>query len=203
MLDHYGIQLHTTGGELRGQCPLPAHTSNHSNNSFSVNLERNLWCCQSMSCMDARGGKLGGTVLDLVATMEHCSVRDAAQRLRNWFGAEPFEAPRTFAPPPQPATNLPVQFHLRGIDHQHPYLEKRGIQPATARAFGAGYYGAPGLLHGRVAIPIRNDRHELIAYAGRSVNGDEPKYRFPAGFHKSQVLFNMNRARHSAAAASS
>jgi len=33
-----------------------------------------------------------------------------------------------------------------------------------------------------------------VAYAGRAVNGEEPKYRFPAGFRKSQVLFNLDRA---------
>ena len=193
VLTHYGIELHSRGGELRGQCPLPTHTSNNSQDSFSVNVARNLWCCQSISCMDARGGKLGGTVLDLVASMERCSVRDAAERLHDWFGTESPEIP-PFAPP-APPLNLPLRFQLRGIDHQHPYLQARGIRPATARAFGAGYYGGPGLLHGRVVIPIRNDRHELIAYAGRSLNGEEPKYRLPPGFHKSQVLFNLNRAR--------
>jgi DNA primase len=35
---------------------------------------------------------------------------------------------------------------------------------------------------------------ELIAYAGRAINGEEPKYRFPAGFRKSLVLFNLHRA---------
>jgi DNA primase len=29
---------------------------------------------------------------------------------------------------------------------------------------------------------------------GRAVEGEEPKYRFPAGFQKSQVLFNLDRA---------
>ena len=50
-------------------------------------------------------------------------------------------------------------------------------------------------MHGRVVIPIRNERHDLLAYAGRAINGEEPKYRFPSGFHKSQVLFNLNRAK--------
>jgi len=36
---------------------------------------------------------------------------------------------------------------------------------------------------------------DLTAYAGRAINGEEPKYRFPAGFHKSQVLFTLNRAK--------
>src|SRR5205085_3405065 len=34
----------------------------------------------------------------------------------------------------------------------------------------------------------------LVGYAGRSLDGSEPRYRFPAGFAKSQVLFNLHRA---------
>jgi hypothetical protein len=110
VLNHYGIKLHSRGGELRGQCPLPAHSSDNSHDSFSVNLERNVWCCQSISCMDARGGKLGGTVLDLVANMERCSVRDAAERLRDWFGTYVPEGPPIA--PTVSLPNLPLQFHL-------------------------------------------------------------------------------------------
>jgi DNA primase len=32
-----------------------------------------------------------------------------------------------------------------------------------------------------------------VAYAGRSIDDSEPKYKFPAGFHKAQVLFNLHR----------
>lgn len=197
VVQRYGIQLRVTGGELRGQCPLPTHTSANSHNSFSVNVERNLWCCQSMSCTEARSGKLGGTVLDLVATMERCSVREAAERLREWFGDGHDLHASSRLPSPPPTPNMPLRFHLQGIDHLHPYFESRAITAATARSFGAGYYGGAGMLHGRVVIPIRNERSDLIAYAGRSIGGEEPRYRFPAGFHKSQVLFNLNRARYS------
>ena len=55
------------------------------------------------------------------------------------------------------------------------------------------YHGA-GFLTGRCVIPIRDEQSRLVAYAGRAVNGEEPKYRFPAGFRKSQVLFNLDRA---------
>ena len=41
---------------------------------------------------------------------------------------------------------------------------------------------------------IHNAAGELIAYAGRVIDGEEPKYRFPAGFRKSLVLFNLHRA---------
>lgn len=33
-----------------------------------------------------------------------------------------------------------------------------------------------------------------MAYPGRSLDGAPPKYRLPAGFPKSQVLFNFHRA---------
>jgi DNA primase len=32
-----------------------------------------------------------------------------------------------------------------------------------------------------------------VAYAGRALDGQEPKYRFPTGFRKSLVLFNLHR----------
>ncbi len=41
---------------------------------------------------------------------------------------------------------------------------------------------------------MHNERGELIAYAGRAIDGQEPKYRFPAGFRTSFVLFNLHRA---------
>ena len=48
-------------------------------------------------------------------------------------------------------------------------------------------------MSGRVVIPIHNERGELVAYAGRSIDGSEPRYKFPAGFHKAAVLFNLHR----------
>jgi 5S rRNA maturation endonuclease (ribonuclease M5) len=174
------------------------HSSHKSRDSFSVNPERNVWSCQSASCIAARDGHAGGNVLDLVALMEHCSLHDAAIRIRDTFGGS------VAIPPPQPIStqlqvefNHPLGFVLRDIDGCHPYLGSRSIHPSTARTFGVGFYAGAGRLKGHVVIPIHNEGNELIAYAGRAIDGSEPKYRFPAGFRKSQVLFNLNRARRS------
>jgi DNA primase len=43
-------------------------------------------------------------------------------------------------------------------------------------------------------IPIHDHAGQLVAYAGRSIAGEEPRYRLPTGFRKSQVLFNFHRA---------
>jgi len=200
VLARYGVKLRSVGPRtLCGPCPLPTHTSRQSHASFSVNLSRQVWSCHSSSCIAARGGRLGGHVIDLVAILEHCSLREAGLRLQDWFGGS--------VPPSQPARpiavavqssatqpNRPLDFALQGIDTRHPYLTQRGISPTTARYFGVGMYQGAGFLAGRCVIPIRDEQGRLVAYAGRAVDGQEPKYRFPAGFRKSQVLFNLDRA---------
>jgi len=46
----------------------------------------------------------------------------------------------------------------------------------------------------RLVIPIDDEAGRLVGYCGRSLNGSEPRYKFPPGFQKSQVLFNLHRA---------
>jgi DNA primase len=194
---HYGVHLRRVGGtELRGRCPLPTHSSSRSRDSFAVNIARNVWSCRSLSCMQARGGRPGGNILDFVALMERCSIREAALRLQNRSGAAPerFIVPRALRPDPVDSENPPLRFALQYVDGTHPYLRSRGLTPQTIRTFRLGLYTGKGLLRGRIVIPIHNAAGELIAYAGRAIDDQEPKYRFPAGFRKSLVLFNLHRA---------
>ncbi|MGO9270950.1 MAG: toprim domain-containing protein [Terriglobia bacterium] len=120
-------------------------------------------------------------------------MREAGLRLQDWFSVRPSHpAPTMASAAAEP--NRPLGFTLRGIDTLHPYLAQRGISPPTARWFGVGMYHGAGFLAGRCVIPIRDQKSQLVAYVGRAVKGEEPKYRFPAGFRKSQVLFNLDRA---------
>jgi len=47
-------------------------------------------------------------------------------------------------------------------------------------------------MHGRVFIPIHNDRGEMVAYACRTIVGREQRYKLPAGFPKSLDLYNLH-----------
>jgi hypothetical protein len=118
--------------------------------------------------------------------MEGCSIREAALRLRGWSGisgesALPDQLVSKGKRSGDNQKNFPrLPFTLRL--QWHPYLEQRGIQRQTAAWFGAGYYGGSGLLRGRVVFPIHDERGELVAYAGRTMDGREPRYLFPPGF---------------------
>jgi DNA primase len=197
VLSHYDVRLRRVGvDEFRGNCPLPTHSSARSNDSFSVSFTRNAWSCQSASCIAARSGRVGGNVFDFVAEMERCSIREAALRLDRSLAENllPLATPVNKEPVPCTSENQPLSFTLRHIDHQHSYVISRGLSEQTARYFGVGYYDGNGFLRGRVVIPIHNQHGELVAYSGRAIDKTEPKYRLPAGFRKSHVLFNLHRA---------
>jgi|SRR5579884_534750 len=215
VIDHYGIGLRRVSADaLRGKCPLPMHGSQKSGQSFTATLTRGtggVWACQSRSCVAARDGKKGGNALDFVAAMESCSIRDAALKLQEWFsvpvsGEAPARAATAAGKEPeselvskgeragQGSGNKPLGFTLKDVQHAHPYLESRGVDEATAREFGIGYFPGRGSMHNRIVFEIGNEKGELLGYAGRSVDGSEPRYKFPAGFHKSLELFNLHRA---------
>jgi DNA primase len=208
----YGVMLRRVNRSyLRGRCPLPTHRSKRSKQTFIVNTDKNAWACHSDSCAGARGGHIGGNVLDFVAAMESCSIRHAALKLQEWFvvTAELPKAPTPVHPQHVPATtgtscpvesstggrgNKPLPFTLKGIDYSHPYLGERGITEETAKHFGIGYFPRNGCMHGRIVVPIQNEEGILVAYAGRALTQAEPKYKFPLLFRKSLVLFNLHRA---------
>ena len=149
-------------------------------------------------CGCTLSGSVGGNVLDLVALMERCSLRDVPYAYET--GSAPYRrtlnsAHRVDRPIDAP-TNRPLGFALHNIDQRHAYLQNREIHPETATSFGDRRgSGGTGLLHGRIVVPIHNERGHLVAYVGRAVDNQQPKYRFPAGFRKSEVLFNLHRAK--------
>ncbi len=212
VLDHYNVRGLRRANQhtLRGACPLPTHSSDSSKESFSANTEKQVWACQSNSCAGARNGKRGGNILDFVSIMERCSIREAAEKLNELFlaptrgatevgkGSESAEKEKLVSEKEMGSgageSNKPLSFTLKDIDHGHPFLIARGVTPEIAKTFGVGFFPGRGSMHNRVVIPIENERGELVAYAGRSIDDGEPKYKFPTGFLKSHVLFNFHRS---------
>ena len=80
---------------------------------------------------------------------------------------------------------------LEASGHAAAYLKQRGIQTETAIAWRLG------LNVQRLMLPIRDGQGRCCGFSGRSLTGEEPKYRNSAGdllFQKSQLLFGLDRA---------
>jgi DNA primase len=188
VLRHYQVPgLRKRGHQLVGRCPI--HRGQRDD-SFRASLSKNAFHC--FAC------QAGGNVLNFVAAMEQCSIRQAAVWLQRWFSVgapgEGRNVRKGELVRKKEGRNPPLPFVLTGVDHAHPYLVERGIDPATAVEFGVGFYARSGLLSGRVVIPIANARGQTVAYAGRAPDDSLPKYKLPAGFRKAWELFNLHRA---------
>lgn len=90
--------------------------------------------------------------------------------------------------------NKVLRLKLQDLDTSHPYLAERGMRKETAEEFGIGYFSGRGSMADRIVIPIHNERGVLLGYAGRSIDGSAPKYKFSPGFYKSRLLYNLRRA---------
>lgn len=99
---------------------------------------------------------------------------------------------------PEGSVNPPLSLRLT-LSHDHPHIIKeRGLSLETATRFGVGYC-ARGLLRGMIAIPVRDEDGDLVAYAGRRLKSadirEHGKYRFPKNFRKELVLYNLERVK--------
>ena len=197
VLERYGLLnlLKKSGNNLVGRCPI----HNGSNpRQFSVNLDRNIF-----NCFGDCGS--GGNVLDFVSIMEEVSLREAALLLKDWFGGNGQAEPKTKKTvkarpekkePKQCKINPPLTFTLKKLKPNHTFFDERGITAQTVKYFGLGYCER-GILKGRIAIPIHNEKNELVAYCGRAIMDEQieegGKYKLPPKFVKSAVVYNLNR----------
>jgi DNA primase len=216
VLKHYGVEVKRKGDQHLGFCPLPNHEGKRNSPSFSANLKRGIFQC--FGC----GAK--GNTIDFAAYMEHLDpqngreLRKAAIILRDRFVPETAvskthnpkagitaKPKQTAAPPPEHPVlvNQPLDFELKDLDAEHPYLFSRGFTPETIAHFGLGHCRR-GLLKDRVVIPLHDHEGKLIGYAGRVVDDaliseENPRYRFPGKrerggkhheFRKTMFLYN-------------
>lgn len=189
VLDRYGINnLKKSGKSLYGPCPI-----HHGDNptAFRVSLDKNLWHCFT------RCG--GGSVIDFIMQMEDLSKHEAFKKAEEWIGNGYDNNKRKIIKETikidDIPKNPPLEFRLT-LEPNHNYLKKRRIKPETAKYFDIGYCDS-GLFKGRIAIPIHDEKGKLVAYCGRAIDDKEPKYKFPKGFNKHLIVYNLHRVKKS------
>ena len=110
------------GDHIEGRCPI--HRGQRED-TFHADLRQNgfhCFCCQAH-----------GNVLDLVAAMERCSLRQAALSLAEWFGVERWARLPELGVCVERKSELirkkeraftPLRFSLRPVDSGHAYLKQ-------------------------------------------------------------------------------
>ena len=201
VLRHYGVELKLKGDQHHGFCPLPSHNKKRNSPSFSANVKRGIWQC--FGC----GEK--GNVLDFAVLMERGNPKNGedvlrvASMLKERFLNE--DAPteeETGAGKEEKDENVvinaPLDFELKGLESNHPYLLGRGFTPETIEHFGLGFCPR-GMLKERIAIPLHDLTGKLVGYAGRviddeTITEDNPKYRFPGRRKRKEVIHEFRKS---------
>ena len=215
VLAHYNLQAIGAGKDRAVLCPF--HEERKP--SCKIELERKIFHC--FGC-GTKGNvlefvaRIEGNPEDLRAAAFTlagiCKIPVAAPRGQGRNAAPGRQEERNARPAPQPVAepkavpndapaasdepiNPPLPFALK-LDPAHPYLAERGLGPELVELFGLGFCSR-GSMAGRICIPIHNELGELVAYAGRWTGDDVPdgqeRYKLPAKFQKSRVLFNLHR----------
>jgi len=181
--------LRPRGRRLVGPCPL--HGGDNPT-AFVVDGDKGLWHCFT------RCGA-GGDVVELVRRLDRCGYRQAALELARLAQLDADDVPvRVATPVGVPRPFRPFTSRLE-LDATASLLGRKGIQPATARAFDVGAWLRPGFLHRCIGVRLHDPAGRPLGYAGRRLDNDEAKrfgkWKLPPAFPKSEVLYGYHRVR--------
>jgi DNA primase len=204
----YGVTVKRgKGNRHQGFCPLSTHYGKRKTPSFSAKLDWGAWQCF--------GCGASGNILDFAVRMEGLDpankqdLRRVAIKLQEHFGIVPTgDAKSKGIPDDVPDTekstglptivNAPLDFELKNLDPNHPYLLGRGFTSETIAYFGLGFC-SKGLMKDRLVIPLRDHKGALVGYAGRVVDDRRiteanPRYRFPSGRERDGVYYDFQKS---------
>jgi len=223
LFEYYTFEgLTRAGTKVVGPCPIHGGDSPRA---FHADLDKNVWHCftrckKGGNQIDFVAAKEGVTVREAALRLKERFLAPSGKSPatpRGHPGAttsgatksqeepqnRPAPAPKEGAKPEkEPERNPPLEVELN-LKPDHPHLVgERGLALATIREFGVGYC-ARGILKGCIAIPVHDEDGMRVAYAGRRLRPPEireyGKYKFPKGFRKELVLYNLHRAKAHAA----
>lgn len=194
----------SSGKALVGLCPF--HDDHHP--SFHVNTKEQYYKC--FACGE------GGDVFKFVQRMEGCDFRKALKILAGWYGLSDTNdlsyIPVKKVSHVKPKENIVVnQLYIDQLLSNHrvildlleTYIPKEEILREAYKVFEVGV--APSVLPtsyaklcGRLIFPIRNEKGELVAFAGRyrgeTKGTDIRKYINSCNsiiYHKGELLYGL------------
>lgn len=176
------LDLKTSGKQMRGQCPA---CQSSGERSLVVTPDKGAAYCFS--------AKQGGDVIWLASHIHGLEQKAAADLLNQAFGGTVTDTGNRAGTDTIPATRAKEREMkpLSYLQADHENLVGLGVLSDTATHFGCGH-AAKGIMRGRLAIPVHDRDGRLIAYCGRSYEGND--LSFPKGFKPEEQIFNAHRA---------
>ena len=178
-------QFNKRGDQLFGPCPV--HGGDNPQ-AFVVSLSKNLWHCFT-KC------NTGGDVIDLVRRLDGKTYRQTAAYLA--LLAHTWPIPSTASKRLSPEKSFRPFRSTLPLNPCVPWLQKKGIDPETAKRFQAGAYYGPGFLSGCIGVRLHDLRGRPIGYAGRRLDSHQArlhgKWKFPPRLPKRDILYNFHR----------
>jgi DNA primase len=176
--------------EIIANCPFASHPTDSTHQwTLAISTELGKAFCHNTRCREASNKPKGLDAIDFVAMMENVPLLDAAKKLQEMFALSTSKP--SSIPASAPVTNTPLAFALKKLDPTHPFIKERGITLETAKEFGVGFHSGKGSMSNRICFPL-HENGALIGYAGRSVNGEEPKWKMPQGIVRT-FLYGLER----------
>lgn len=208
------LSLNRAGGSVKtlvGLCPF--HDDRHP--SLHVNLEGQYYKC--FACGE------GGDLFRFIQQMEGCDFLQALKILAGWYGLSDMDDYQSVKYSLVRKTNIPVAkdkpefvspIHIAALLRNHrmvldlleKYMPEEEILRETYSMFevGVASYFLPSdytAFCNRLVFPIRNERGELVAFAGRyrgnTEGTDIRKYVNSSTspiYHKSEILYGLYQA---------
>jgi DNA primase len=178
-------RLRPRGPAWVGPCPL--HGGDNPN-AFVVHRQRNLWRCFTRC-------NSGGDVVALVRRLDGTDYRATAVYLARLAGS----TPPLHLPTPTPLARTFRSFtRALPLDHDAPFLARKGIRSSTAARFEVGAFTGRGMLDGCIAVRLHDPDGRPLGYAGRRLDPQSVERRgkwvFPPALPRSRILYGYHRA---------
>jgi len=182
--------------------------------AFCLYADSLIWNCHTHDC----ASKLGHGIFDLIMLMKDVGLKDAIIYASNLYGVngnnmESIEEKIQKEKISSRARDNKI-FDPAVLDRLVPnnYFLKRGFSEETTKTFQCGF-ATTGQLNNRMIVPIHNPSGGIVGFSGRTIfnhcekcgrfhNGNQCrsiytkiKWKNSKGMIKSNILFNLHRAR--------
>ena len=184
-----GLNLTLHGNQYRGACPA---CQTGGDRALIVTPTKGLFYCFAK--------KAGGDAIALTAHIRGIPVKEAAEQLDRAFGTvqnstSTVSKNRATAPQAQEARKQPAfdpEAYAARLDASHASLAPLGLSAETLKAWKAGYSNA-GTNRGRLAIALHDRDGNVLGFAGRSLNDEQPALTIPNGINPQEIIFGGER----------